>query len=66
MKPKLKNASLNTISEIYYHLFETDIDAKMLKKVKEYFYSPAEIINIYVSTKNEKAFMERLLQNKKV
>ena len=63
---ELKNASLNTISEIYYHLFETDIDAKMLKKVKEYFYSPAEIINIYVSTKNEKAFMERLLQNKKV
>ena len=63
---ELRNASHNTISEIYTHLFETDIDAKLLKKVKEYFYSPAELINMYVSTKNEKDFMTRLLQNKKV
>jgi hypothetical protein len=38
----------------------------MLSRVKEKFYSPAELINIYVSTKNEVDFMDRLLKNKKV
>jgi hypothetical protein len=33
--------------------------------VKEYFYSPAELINIYVNNKNETDFMKRLLLNKK-
>jgi phosphopantetheine adenylyltransferase len=41
-------------------------DKRNLKKIKEYFYSPAELINMYVTNKSEKKFMERLLQNKKV
>ena len=43
---ELSNASHNTISEMYFHLFGSPIDAKCLSKVKEYFYSPAEIINM--------------------
>jgi hypothetical protein len=63
---KMSNASHNTISEVYTHLFGTNIDCNKLKKVKNYFYSPAELINIYVSNKNEHDFMEILLQNKKL
>jgi len=63
---ELSNASHNTISDIYSHLFGNKIDKQMLSKVKEKFYSPAELINIYVSTKNEVDFMDRLLKNKKV
>lgn len=64
---ELSNASHNTISEIYSHLFGKEINPKQLVKVKEYFYSPAELINIYISTnKLEKLFLERLLKNKKV
>ena len=63
---ELNNASHNTISEIYFHLFRNKIDKNMLKKVKEYFYSPAELINIYVSHKNEDDFIKRLTQNKKI
>lgn len=63
---ELSNASHQTISEIYSHLFGNEIDNEKLKCVKEKFYSPAEIINIYVSNKNEKDFMERLLKNEKV
>jgi len=64
---ELSNASHNTISEIYFHLFGKDINQKQLKKVKEYFYSPAELINIYIDTnKLESAFIERLMKNKKV
>lgn len=63
---ELSNASHNTISEIYQHLFGNKIDKIKLSNVKQYFYSPAELINIYVSNKNEASFMERLLENKKV
>jgi SpoVK/Ycf46/Vps4 family AAA+-type ATPase len=63
---ELSNASHNTISEIYKHLFNNNIDNDTLEKVKEYFYSPAELINIYVGNKTEESFMKRLLENKKV
>jgi hypothetical protein len=51
---------------MYLHLFGSKIDKNLLSKVKENFYSPAEIINIYVSNKNENDFMNRLLKNKKI
>jgi hypothetical protein len=63
---ELSNASYNTISEIYLHLFGNKIDKNNLEKVKEYFYSPAELINIYVSNKTENEFMDRLIKNQKV
>ena len=63
---KLDNASRKTISEIYYHLFEKNINASALEKINEYFYSPAELINIYVTYKDEQKFIERLLENKKL
>jgi chaperone BCS1 len=62
---ELSNASHNVISEMYTHLFEKNIDVETLQKVKEYYYSPAEIINMYVSYKNECDFVNRLLENKK-
>lgn len=60
---ELSNASHNTISEIYLHLFGNKIDKKNLYKIKDNFYSPAELINIYVSNKNENDFIKRLLKN---
>ena len=63
---ELSNASHNTIAEIYHHLFGIKMDKNVLKKIKEYFYSPAELINIYVSYKNKGDFVKRLLKNEKV
>lgn len=63
---KLDNASRKTISEIYYHLFEKNIEPNILEKINDCFYSPAELINIYVTYKEEEKFVERLLQNKKL
>ena len=51
---------------MYFHLFGNNIDANKLTQIKEYFYSPAEIINIYMSNKNEEDFIARMLLNKKV
>ena len=63
---ELSNASYNTIAEMYLHLFGNSIDKIKLTNIKENFYSPAELINIYVSNKNEDEFMNRLFQNKKI
>ena len=48
---ELRNASHSVISDVHMHLFGTKINTAKLKKVKENFYSPAELINIYVSHK---------------
>jgi hypothetical protein len=63
---ELRNASHQIIDDIYFHLFGNKINQIKLKKIKEYFYSPAELINMYVTNKSETKFMERLLKNKKV
>lgn len=63
---ELNNASHKTISEMYFHLFEQGIDTVQLQNITEYFYTPAEIINMYVTHKFEDLFMKRLLENKKV
>ena len=41
-------------------------EARNLEKINEFFYSPAELVNIYVTHKEEDKFIERLLQNKKI
>jgi len=64
---EMNNASRKIIEEMYNHLYERPINFKLLNKVKQYFYSPAEIINFYLMYKNdEEAFIERLLMNKKI
>lgn len=63
---ELSNASHNTIAELYLHLFGKQINKVILKKIKPYFYSPAELINMYVSNKKEGEFIERIIENKKI
>ena len=62
---EFSNASRKTISEVYFHLFGKNIDKHKLLKIKEYFYSPAELINMYVSNIDETKYINRLLKNKK-
>jgi hypothetical protein len=59
---ELTNASYNTISELYTHLFNKEIDLEKLKNVKEFHYSPAELINMYILHKEEDEFMNKLLE----
>jgi len=63
---EFSNASHNVISEMYLHLFGNQIEQSTLKKIKPNFYSPAEIINIYVSNMTETDFIKRMIQNKKL
>jgi ATP-dependent 26S proteasome regulatory subunit len=55
------------ISEFYNHFFKTNIDLVKLVKIKEYFYTPCEITNIYIThNRDATQFMERLMQNKRI
>jgi len=64
---EMNNASREIISEMYRHLYEKRINTNSLRKVEQHFYSPAEIINLYLMYKNdENAFMSRLIMNKKL
>lgn len=63
---EMKNASHQTIRNLYEHLFNHKIDEKTLLLINEYFYSPAELINIYIYHNDVDRFTERLLMNKKV
>ena len=64
---ELSYASRKIINEMYSHLFHDVMDDKTLKKIKDYFYSPAEIINIYMNEEqNKELFIKRLLKNQHV
>lgn len=63
---ELKNTSHKTIAEMYRHLFGSPLNSGKLKKIEEFLYSPAELINFYVQYKNEHDFVKRLLENKKI
>jgi len=64
---EMNNVSHSIISDMFSHLYEKQIDEALLAKIEPYFYSPAEIINLFLIHKNDdNAFMERLLLNKKV
>jgi chaperone BCS1 len=63
----LSYVSHKIIQEMYAHLFDETIENNDLKNIKEDFYSPAEIINIYMNEDRIKErFINRLCKNEHV
>jgi len=64
---ELSYTSHETIKEIYLHLFEEKIENEKLQTINEHFYSPAEIINVYMNEERDKEkFISRLCKNEHV
>jgi len=64
---ELSYVSRKIIKEMYTHLFDAVLDNEKLENIKEDFYSPAEIINIYMNEeRNKERFIERLCKNEHV
>jgi chaperone BCS1 len=62
----LDNCSRAIIQEMHLHYYKKDLSDKLVKKIKDRFYSPAEIINCYILHKDDpNAFVARLMENKK-
>ena len=61
---ELSYVSHAMIKEMYLHLFNEAIDPAKLENIKPDFYSPAEIINIYMNEERDKdKFLARLCKN---
>ena len=64
---ELSYATRTIIKEIYEHLFDETIDIEKLEPINDCFYSPAEMINIYMNEDRLKErFLERLYKNEHV
>jgi len=64
---ELSYASRTIIKEMYEHLFDEPIEHGKLEEVEDGFYSPAEVINIYMNEERQKErFLERLCKNEHV
>ena len=60
---ELKNADRKIIGDMYKHLFRKTMPARVLSKIPDYKYSPASIMNKYISCKNNsEMFMRSLLE----
>ena len=67
MALNLGNATRSTIAEMYLHYYGTEIDPNDLALIPDLFYSPAEVINFYVSNhENPRGFVERLVSARKI
>ena len=63
----LGNATRGTIAEMHLHYYGAEMDLNDLALIPDRFYSPAEVINFYVSNhENPRGFVERLVSAKKI
>lgn len=63
----LENATSTIIAEMYLHYYGVEIDPNDLALIPDRFYSPAEVINFYVSNnENPRGFVERLVSARKI
>ena len=61
---ELSYVSRNILKEVYEHLFNDSIDINDLLNIKDKFYSPAELISIYMSSERDPIrFIQRLELN---
>ena len=61
---EMSYASRQIIKDIYNHLFGEELDERILNKINDNYYSPAEIINIYMNEeRNKDKFIERLMKH---
>lgn len=61
MTLELKNADRTIIGDMYKHLFRKTMPARGLSKIPDYKYSPASIMNKYISCKNNSELFTRSL-----
>ena len=60
---KLDNTSRETVGEMYQHYYGESMSQEDFERIPDRKYSPAEIVNIYVSNhQNPRAFIDRLVQ----
>ncbi len=62
IKIQMKNASVNTISQMYCHYYEEVLESDFIEKLSDYKISPATITNIYLNSKNKDQFKNKICE----
>ena len=64
---EMTNVSHVVLQEMHQHFFGTQIREEDITNIQSLFYSPAELVNIYLSSDfNETKYINRLKENKKI
>ena len=64
---ELANVSHTILQEMHNHFFQKQLEEEDLLQIRALFYSPAELVNIYLSSDFvESNYIDRLKENKKV
>ena len=59
---EMKNCSIKTINDMYYHYYKESLDNDIINKLKDYQISPASMVNIHLMSINKKDFLNNLLE----
>ena len=62
IKLEMKNTSINIICQLYHHYYNEILDTEFIEKLADNVISPANIINIYINSKNSDDFKSKLLK----
>ncbi len=62
MTLEMKNATIKTIKEIYYHYYKKEIPESILNKLRDYIVSPAKLINLRLQNDDSEDFLSNLLK----
>ena len=61
MTLEMKNATIKTIQEMFYHYYKKEIPSNDLDKLRDYVISPAKIVNLRLQNENSEDFLKNLL-----
>jgi ATP-dependent 26S proteasome regulatory subunit len=61
LRVDMKNASIQTIKDMYLHYYGTKIPRQYNNILKDDVISPAEIVNMYRTTNSSKEFIETMV-----
>tara|TARA_Y100001970_G_scaffold276329_1_gene378859 strand:- start:5833 stop:7365 length:1533 start_codon:yes stop_codon:yes gene_type:complete len=62
---EMKKCSKKIINEMIKHFYKQEIDKNELENIKDYYFSPAEIINFRINSKNKKEFINKLIEKQR-
>ena len=61
MTLEMKNATIDTIKEMFYHYYKKEFPFNYLNKMRDYVISPAKIVNLRLQNEDSEEFLKKLL-----
>jgi hypothetical protein len=61
----MKNATIDTIKEMYHHYYKDFIDMEIENQLADYKISPAKLVNLRLENENKDDFLQALIKEMK-